>query len=128
MRTLRWPRLWLGLWIMAIGVVIVLSLIAPPPMPFKPPRNFDKLEHLAAYASLAFGAVQLFAQRRTLVFAGLGLVFLGIALEFAQGFMVPDLRQMDMADALANSLGVALGMACAATPLARALQRLEAKL
>lgn len=128
MRSLRWPRFWLGVWIAAILIVIALSLIAPPPMPFEPPHNFDKLEHLLAYASLAFGAVQLFAQRRALVFASIGLIALGIALEFAQGFLVPDLRQMDMADALANSLGVALGMACSMTPLARTLQRLEARL
>ncbi len=128
MRPLRWPRFWLGLWIAAILAVVALSLIPPPPMPFEPPRNFDKLEHLLAYAALAFCAVQLFAQRHALVLAATGLVALGIALEFAQGLLVPGLRQMDAADALANTLGVALGMACAATPLARTLQRLEARM
>lgn len=128
MRPLARPRLWLGLWIAAIVVVIVLSLIAPPPLPFDPPRNFDKFEHLLAYGALAFGAVQLFARRSALVLSATGLVTLGIALEFAQGWLVPGLRQMDAADALANTLGVALGMACAATPLAHLLQRLEARL
>lgn len=128
MRPLVRPRLWLWLWIAAILVVVVLSLIALPPLPFDPPRNFDKLEHLLSYAALAFGAVQLFARRSALVFAAAGLVALGIALELAQGWLVPSLRQMDAADALANTLGVALGIACAATPLAHVLQRLEARL
>jgi len=124
-RALHWPRLWLGLWLLAVVGVIVLSLVPPPPLPLEPPKNFDKLMHVLAYFALAFGAVQLFERGRTLVWVALGLVLLGVLLEWAQGAMVPEVRMADPWDALANTMGVLLGMAAVATPLSTCLLRLE---
>lgn len=125
MQSLRWPRAWLGLWIAAIVIVIALSLVPPPPMPMEPPRDFDKLLHFAAYFSLAFAAIQLFARRRVLVCVAVGLVVLGMLMEWAQGALVPEIRSADPWDALANTVGVLVGMVFVATPLARCLQKLE---
>jgi len=125
MRALRWPRFWLGLWFLAIALVVVLSLTPPPELDAPLPPHFDKLEHFAAYSALAFGAVQLFARRSVLALVAVLLVALGIALEYAQGALTHGLRERDGFDALANSLGVAAGMACAATPLKHCAQRLE---
>ena len=75
-KPLRWARLWLGLWSLAIVVLVVVCLIPLDGMP-PLPENSDKIEHLAGYFILAGAAVQLF-RGRTLVLAALGLVLLGI--------------------------------------------------
>ncbi|WP_166212696.1 VanZ family protein [Cognatiluteimonas telluris] len=123
LKPLRHPRLWLGLWIAALVATVVASLLPVFLLPVVPPGG-DKVEHLGGYALLAAAAVQLFAGRRALWRAALGLVVLGVALEVAQGLFTAT-RQMDAADALANSLGVAIGMATVLTPLRDLLLRLQ---
>jgi VanZ family protein len=115
LKPLRRRRLWLGLWMVAIVVVVVASLLPAIDLP-RVPRGADKLEHFGAYCLLAAAAVQLFATRAALLRAGLGLVALGVALEAAQ-FLLTSTRMMDGWDALANALGVGAGLATALTPL-----------
>ncbi|MEO8365301.1 MAG: VanZ family protein [Pseudoxanthomonas sp.] len=125
LKPLRWPRTWLALWMLAILALIVVCLIpldGLPPLP----DNSDKVEHVLGYFILAATAVQLFAGRRALSIAALGLVALGIGVEIAQGFTT--YRSSDPADALANSIGVLLGMATALTPWRDLLLRLERRL
>lgn len=121
LKPLRRARFWLGLWLLAVALVIVLSLTPPPPLP-PLPSGSDKVEHLAAYFLLAFGAVQLFARRGVQMLIGLALVAMGVGLEFAQGAFTDD-RMRDGWDALANTCGVLLGLASAWTPLGDALLR-----
>lgn len=128
MRALRWPRFWLGLWLLGVVAVIVLSLVRPPPSPIELPRNFDKVLHLTAYFALAAAAVQVFERARSLVVVAFCLVGLGISLEWAQGALVPEIRTADPLDALANTLGVLIGMALAWTPLARCVPWIETRL
>lgn len=128
MRALRWPRFWLGLWLLAIAMVVVLSLIAPPESPVPTPRHFDKLLHFAAYFALAFAAVQLFGRWRVLIAIGLALILLGIAMEWAQATLVPHLRMLDAWDALANAVGVLAGLATAFTPLAGSVRWIEGRI
>ena len=123
MKPFRHPRLWLGLWALAIALVIAVCLMPPPPLP-PLPDNSDKLEHLLAYFVLAACAVQLFSGRRALAFAALGLVVLGIGIEIAQGLLTTT-RAADPRDAVANTLGVALGMATVLTPWRDLLLRWE---
>lgn len=84
LRPFHRPRLWVGLWIAAIVVVIAVCLGPPPEFP-ELPSNSDKAEHFLTFALLCWGAVQLFATRRALVFTAFGLVLLGIGIEIAQG-------------------------------------------
>lgn len=121
MKSLRWPALWLGLWLLMIVAVVVLSLGAPPPGPNIPAS--DKWEHLTAYGALAVVAVQLFRPGRALLLAAAGLVLLGVALEIAQGTLTTD-RMMDWRDALANTAGVGLGLLTGRTPVRDLLARL----
>ena len=125
LRDFRRPRLWLGLWLAAIAAVIVLSLTPPPPMAV--PHNFDKVEHLSSYALLACGAVLLFARRRAQLGAGIGLMAMGVGLEFAQALLTQT-RMADPADALANAMGVLVGLLMSFTPAARWLLRLDSRL
>jgi VanZ family protein len=121
LKPLRRPRLWLGLWLLAVGVVVVASLVPPPAMQL--PRHGDKIEHLLGYALLAAGAVQLFRPGYRLLAIGMGLVLLGVLLEVAQGALTVT-RQADPLDALANALGVGLGLLTVFTPWRDALPRL----
>lgn len=125
LKPLRRPRLWLGLWIAAIVALVVVCLVpldSLPPLP----ENSDKLEHLFGYFVLSAAAVQLFGSGRALLVATVGLVALGIGVEIAQGFTA--YRSSDPADALANTLGVLLGMATALTPWRDLLLRMEKRL
>ena len=122
LKPFRRPWLWAGLWIAAIATVLVASLSPAPPLP--PVDNSDKLGHFLAYAVLAIGAVQLYARWVSLLGAGIGLVLLGIGIEYAQGTLTAT-RMGDPADALANTLGVIAGLATRLTPWRDALLRFD---
>ena len=113
LKPLRHPRVWLGVWLAAVLTVVVACLIPPPPLALPP--NGDKLEHLLAYFLLAGSAVQLFRSGRALAGIGVGLVLMGIGIEFAQGALT-ETRMADPADAVANTIGVLAGLATALTP------------
>lgn len=125
LKPFQYPRLWLGLWLVAVAVVIVLSLVNLSGLP-PVPEGGDKVEHFIAYALLSASAVQLFATRRACMVVALLLVVLGIGLEFAQGALTTT-RMADPRDALANTLGVVAGLLTVFMPLRHALQRLDAR-
>jgi len=122
MRSLRFARFWIALWLLAIGVVIALSLL-PPINLSVPVKEGDKLLHLLGYALLMASAVQLFERPRVLLLIALCLAGLGLLLEFGQGALTTT-RQFEWQDALANAAGVLLGALTAPTPAARLLQTL----
>ncbi|WP_218842196.1 VanZ family protein [Stenotrophomonas sp. JAI102] len=122
LKPLRWPRFWLALWWLAVLGTLVVCLIPPPSIPL--PENSDKVEHFLAYFLLAASAVQIYRRRAALVWAAVGLVALGIGIEFAQGALTVN-RLADPMDALANSVGVLAGMAIVFTPLRDLLLRLR---
>lgn len=114
LKPLRHPLFWCAMWCIAIAGVVVVSLMPPPPMPDF--EGSDKVSHFIAYFVLAACAVQLFRNWTGLLGAGLGLVLMGIAIEYAQGAFTDD-RMIEAADALANTLGVIAGLATRLTPL-----------
>jgi len=123
LKPFRRPLLWSALWILAVAVVVIASLVPASGLP-DVPRNFDKVEHFVAYAALSAGAVQLFARRLSWGFVCILLVLMGIGLEHLQSQMALG-RQLDRADALANTLGVLIGLATAFTPWRDALLRFD---
>ena len=125
LRAFHRPRVWLAVWAFGWVLCVVLSLVSP--VAIDAPSGSDKFGHLLAYFVLAAWAVQLFATWRAQALAAAALVALGIALELAQAGFTTD-RLAEPADALADTLGVLLGLATAATPLATALQRLDRKI
>lgn len=126
LKPLRLPRLWLGLWLLAIGMVVGVCLVPSPDLP-PMPRNVDKLEHALAFFALSACAVQLFLPGRPLLGAMTGLLLLGVGIELAQGMFTID-RSADPLDALADSLGVLLGLATALTPWRDQLLRIERRI
>lgn len=116
------PWLWCALWCLGIAALVVLSLMPGPPMPDF--EDSDKVGHFLAYFLLAAGAVQLFARWSALLGAGIGLVLLGIGMEYAQGAFT-DYRVLDARDALANTVGVIAGLGTQLTPLRDLLLRVD---
>ena len=123
LKPLRRPRLWLGLWWCGVAAVVLCSLLPAFLLP-QVPEGGDKLEHFGAYALLAAAAVQLFTARQAVLRAGTGLVATGVALEIAQGLFTTT-RQMDVYDALANTLGVTAGLLTVLAPWRDALLRMD---
>lgn len=123
LKPLRHARLWLGLWGLAMAVVVTVCLLPNADLP-QLPRNSDKIEHALAFFVLAAAAVQLFATRRALLRAAAWLVMLGVGIEFAQLAFTSD-RAADPLDALADTFGVLLGVATARMPLRDLLLRLD---
>ena len=119
------PWLWAGLWMLAIGVVVAGSLLPAKDLPSV--QVNDKFEHFIAYALLSAGAVQLFVRRLSWGFVCVLLVLMGIGLEYLQAQMALG-RMLDRNDALANTIGVRIGLATAFTPLRDALLRLDRRL
>lgn len=120
------PWLWLGAWFALFVLVALGSLWNPDALPTPSIEGIDKLQHFIGYALLSAWAVMLFARMRAQALAALGVITFGVAIEVAQGVLTTD-RSADSADAMANALGALAGLLLSATPLADALQRLDAR-
>jgi len=94
----------------AAGWMLVLAIITLSLTPAPPHLNLeqgDKLGHFAAYALVTLWFAQLYAGLRQRIWLALGMVALGIALEYAQ--RATGYRSFEVADMVADALGVAIG-------------------
>ena len=107
--TLRILYLLRGLFVVAVMAVVYVSLL--PEDSLIETRLWDKLEHFFAYAVLAAIGSAALPISSAVRPVGVGLCALGIALEVAQTQVRG--RSGDPIDALANGLGVLLGLAIA---------------
>ncbi len=98
-------RAWWAVGWFGIGLVIYLSVMHDPPTIDVP--QGDKLGHAAAYATLMLWFAQLDAGLGYRRGTALGLVALGVALEFVQRAI--GYRDFSYGDMLADAIGVALG-------------------
>ena len=105
LRPITLRRVWLAIGIGLIVVVIWLSLTRHPVE--IPIDQGDKLGHFAAYGTLMFWFAQLDARQRTRLAYAIGFVALGVGLEFGQ--RLTDYRVFEVADMVANAIGVLLG-------------------
>lgn len=106
---LKYRSVWLALGIGWVALVVYLSL-ADLHLPQTPVRWFDKVNHLLAYGFLMgwFGQLYLrWKSRLVLVFLLIGL---GVAMELLQGQL--PYRWFEIADAIANAVGVLLAWIC----------------
>ena len=112
-------RLWQCIGWLGVCVVVLLTLMPkPPPMPGF--LDWDKAQHMLAYATLMWWFRQAFARRIRWV---VGLIVLGVGLECVQGLTA--YRYFEYGDMMANALGVLAGLLLAATPLGHTLVWLE---
>ncbi|MFV2033458.1 MAG: VanZ family protein [Gammaproteobacteria bacterium] len=115
---LQMPRLWFTLAYALVLGVGVLSLIPGPDI-----GSSDKFVHFLTYAVLSAGFSLIVEHRKSLWLVLFGLIAYGFLLEFLQG--LTSYRFKDMADALANSLGVITGLVFYFTPFHGIFRRLE---
>ncbi|ALN83808.1 vanZ like family protein [Lysobacter capsici] len=127
LREFERPALWVALWLAMIAVVIATCLLPARDLPPTPFSQFDKIEHFSAYLAMSAYAGMLFARMRPQAIAAIGLIAMGVGLEFAQARLT-DSRSGDAADALANGLGALAGLFLARTPVALWLQRVDRRL
>ncbi len=94
-------------WILSIAFVAYLSLTSRSNFPFNF-REMDKVYHFVAYLWLAFVPFLGFQSMKIALVCALLMLPFGIALEYAQGYVLG--LYFDVADMIANGLGVVLGM------------------
>jgi VanZ family protein len=102
---------WAAMTAFAAGIVVVSVLSLTPGDALPAINVWDKLQHVLAYLTLAVTGGVAFPGRRRLPRLAIGLLILGCALEALQGF-VPG-RDVSFDDAVANAIGVGLGLAIA---------------
>ena len=118
---LRARPLWLALGGLLILLVIYLSLA---PISIKVPvEEGDKLGHVAAYAALMLWFANLYGTLTRRGMFAIGFVALGVALEFVQGWT--GYRTFEVADMVADALGVAVGWTLAPPRLPNFLRGVE---
>ena len=115
---LKLPKLWFGLAIIGLLALGVVSLIPAPDL-----GGNDKIGHFIAYAMLSAWFSLLVEQRKSLWHILFGLIAYGLFLELLQG--LTSYRSGDLADAVANSLGVITGLGFYFSPLRQLLRKLD---
>ena len=92
------------------GVIAVCGVSLVPQQDLPQTGILDKWQHVAAYFVLMTASYPAYSpsRRRSEIGIGIGLCFLGAALEVAQSYF-PD-RVMSMADAFANTAGILLAI------------------
>lgn len=105
-----------------VSIVLYLSLVPGPPKALDFAFS-DKFEHFFAYSLLMGWFGQLYVLRLRQIFIAVALCLMGITVEFAQGW--GGHRFFDMADMVANSLGVLLGWWLSNRWLAGSLLRID---
>ena len=98
---------WQALLVLLLLVISYLAWAPAPPRALD--SGWDKLNHLAAFATLAFTAWHSAARPRTRwLWAPLALLGYGVLIELVQSQLPP--READPADVLADACGLALGL------------------
>lgn len=114
MLPLRYSRFWLWLGIAMLCVSMILALLPPGRPP--PIGNFDKIVHLAAFAVFMTWFCGIYESRLAPRIAFM-LISYGVLMELLQG-LTPT-RQPDVADLVADGIGILLGWTLCAAGLRR---------
>jgi len=107
---LKLHQAWIILGYVMLVIVAVLSLTPAPDV-----GTSDKVQHLVTYLILSGWFCLIKKNDQSLILIVIGLIIFGVILEYAQGFV--GYRVADSQDALANSLGVLIGILFRFTPL-----------
>ena len=115
---LRLARYWFALAYIMLLVFGILSLMPGPDI-----GDSDKIAHFVGYAALSAWFCLIIEQRNSLWRILIGLISYGLLLELLQS--LTSYRFGDLADVVANSLGVITGLVFYFTPLRRILRKVD---
>jgi hypothetical protein len=118
---LKYRRFWIACGFGLVLLIIVLSLT--PEAPDLGHMNDIKANHLLAYGWTMFWFAQVARRYSSRIGIGLGLLALGIALEYVQG--MTGYRTFHYSDMWTDALGVFLGFILSLGPMSRGLAMLE---
>jgi VanZ family protein len=114
-------RLWLALgWALVLGVIVLSVIPAPIQVPVV---EGDKLGHLLAYGTLMVWFSNLYDESNPRIILAIGLVAMGIILEFVQRWS--GYRTFEIADMAANAIGVLAGWALSPPRMPNFLRGIE---
>ena len=119
-RTVLFRRAVLAVWLFSVASTIYLSLLPGVEQPFSF-WNSDKVYHMLCYAWIGALPLFAFAKEETARNVAYCMIPMGGLIEWGQSF-VPG-RASSMMDAVANAVGVFLGIWIAQTLLARYRRR-----
>ena len=114
-------RTWIALGVMIIAAIWIFSLIPNPP--HIGVEGEDKAGHFVAYGIMMLWWSQILVRSRDRLIIAAAFVAMGIAIEFVQGWT--GWRTFEVADMIADAIGVALGWGIACTPAGTILARFE---
>ena len=107
----------------ALAYVLLLALAVLSLIPAHDVGDSDKIAHFIAYGLLSAWFSLIVAQRRSLWIILFGLIGYGLLLEWLQS--LTSYRSGDIADAIANSLGVITGLVFYFSPLRGVLRKVD---
>lgn len=120
--SLRFRPLWLAAGWVLVAAILWLSLTPRAPEPFK--FHFaDKVEHFVAYLAVMGWFAQIHFRRTARRHYALAFLAMGVAVEFLQALEAT--RYFELADMLADGLGIGVALLLARTPLQHTLRMLE---
>jgi len=123
---LHYRRVWLFIgW--ALIITIIYLTLTPSPSDLMDNISFgDKIGHFVAYSVLMLWFCQLYFGFRNRLFLTLAFISMGITLEFLQE--LGGVRMYEIADMLANSTGVLIGLSLTYVGFGKILHNIEAKM
>jgi len=119
---LRYRKLWLAIGFALVALVVFLSL-TPNPLEVGQIEEV-KVGHFVAYGVLMLWFAQIFRSGQGRIGAGILLVLLGVALEYAQS--MTGYRSFAYADMRDNAIGVGAGLAVGITRVGGILEVVDA--
>lgn len=114
-----------GYWLAAgwLGITAIITLSLAPLQLDMTVDNGDKFGHLATYGLVTLWFAQLYTGLRSRIWLVVGMVALGITLEYAQ--RATGYRSFEVADMVADALGVVIGWLLAPPRLPNLLSWVE---
>ena len=120
-------RLWLKIGYFLVICVIVLTLIPDPYYVLGIDDLFenisDKVQHLFAYVMLMGWFTQIYHSKKNHLILATSFILMGVVLEFLQG--LGQTRMFEVADMVANGIGVLLAWSVASTRCSNTLLYFE---
>jgi VanZ family protein len=118
---LKWKKLWLG---MGLGFVLLVVYLSLTPDPLRAPTiDGFKTGHILAYLWLMLWFAQVCTTVPRKLAVAAAFCVMGVALEYVQG--TTGYRTFSYTDMWDNALGVAVGFALSFTPMGAALAKFE---